>query len=164
MSLLQDLLYTLRSLRKAPGFSLVVIATLALGIGANTAVFSMIDVLLLRPLPYPDSGHLLRLSETKTPGDSSTIADVSPANFIDWQAQSPRVHRHCSFIGVSLQPNRQRTAGACLGRSLFRGWFSVLGMHAELGRDFRPEEDAPAAAPVVILSDKLWRRRFNADQ
>ncbi len=88
MSLLQDLLYTFRSLRKAPGFSLVVIATLALGIGANTAVFSMIDVLLLRPLPYPDSGHLLRLSETKTPGDSSTIADVSPGNFIDWQAQT----------------------------------------------------------------------------
>jgi putative ABC transport system permease protein len=163
MSLLQDLLYTFRSLRKAPGFSLVVIVTLALGIGANTAVFSMIDVLLLRPLPYPESGHLLRLSETKTPGDSSTISDVSPANFIDWQAQSRAFTGIAASEGFHYNLTGNGQPEHVWGAASSAGWFSVLGVHAEQGRDFRPEEDAPAAAPVVILSDKLWRRRFNGD-
>jgi len=163
MSLLQDLLYTLRSLRKAPGFSLVVIVTLALGIGANSAVFSMIDLLLLRPLPYPDSGHLLRLSETKTPGDSSTIADVSPANFIDWQAQSRAFTGMAASEGFHYNLTGNGQPEHVWGGASSAGWFSVLGVHAEHGRDFRPEEDAPAASPVVILSDELWHRRFNAD-
>jgi predicted permease len=163
MSLLQDLFYTLRSLRKAPGFSLVVILTLALGIGANTAVFSMIDVLLLRPLPYPDSGHLLRLSETKTPGDSSSTSDVSPANFIDWQAQTRAFIGMAASEGFHYNLTGNGQPEHVWGGASSAGWFSVLGVHAERGRDFRPEEDAPAASPVVILSDKLWRRRFNAD-
>jgi putative ABC transport system permease protein len=163
MSLLQDLFYTLRSLRKAPGFSLVVMVTLALGIGANTAVFSMIDVLLLRPLPYPDSGHLLRLSETKAPGDSSTIADVAPANFIDWQAQSRAFAGMAASSGFHYNLTGNGQPEHVWGGASSAGWFSVLGAHAERGRDFLPAEDAPAAAPVVILSDKLWRRRFNAD-
>jgi putative ABC transport system permease protein len=163
MSLLQDLFYTLRSLRKAPGFSLVVIITLALGIGANTAVFSMIDVLLLRPLPYPDSGHLLRLSETKTPGDSSIMADVSPANFIDWQAQSRAFTGMAASEGFHYNLTGNGQPEHVWGGASSAGWFSVLGVHAEHGRDFRPEEDAPDAAPVVILSDELWRRRFNGD-
>ncbi|MGC2741786.1 MAG: ABC transporter permease, partial [Candidatus Angelobacter sp.] len=164
MSLLQDFLYTLRSLRKAPGFSLVVIVTLALGIGANTAVFSMIDVLLLRPLPYPDSGHLLRLSETKTPGDSSTIADVSPGNFIDWQTQTRAFTGIAASEGFHYNLTSNGQPEHVWGGASSAGWFSVLGVHAEQGRDFRPEEDAPAAAPVVILSDELWRRRFNTDR
>ena len=163
MSLLQDLLYTLRSLRKAPGFSLVVIATLALGIGANTAVFSMIDVLLLRPLPYPDSGHLLRLSETKTPGDSSTIADVAPANFIDWQAQSRAFTVIAASSGFHYNLTGNGQPEHVWGGAISPQWFNVLGVHAALGRDFRLEEDAPGGAPVVILSDQLWRRRFKAD-
>ena len=164
MSLLHDLFYTLRSLRKAPGFSLVVIVTLALGIGANTAVFSMIDVLLLRPLPYPDSKHLLRLSETKTPGDSSTLADVSPANFIDWQSQTRAFTGMAASEGFHYNLTGNGQPEHVWGGASSAGWFSVLGVHAELGRDFRPEEDAPAAAPVVILSDELWRRRFNANR
>jgi putative ABC transport system permease protein len=163
MSLLQDLFYTFRSLRKAPGFSLVVIVTLALGIGANTAVFSMIDVLLLRPLPYPDSGHLLRLSETKTPGDSATLADVAPANFIDWQAQSRAFTGMAASAGFHYNLTGNGQPEHVWGGASSAQWFSVLGVHAAMGRDFRPEEDAPAAAPVVILSDELWRRRFNAD-
>jgi putative ABC transport system permease protein len=163
MSLLLDLLYTLRSLRKAPGFSLVVIITLALGIGANTAVFSMIDVLLLRPLPYPDSGHLLRLSETKTPGDSSTMADVSPANFVDWQTRTRAFTGMAASEGFHYNLTGNGQPEHVWGIASSAQWFSVLGVHPEMGRDFRPEEDAPAAAPVVILSDELWRRRFNAD-
>ncbi|HEY2360668.1 MAG TPA: ABC transporter permease [Candidatus Angelobacter sp.] len=163
MSLLQDLFYTFRSLRKAPGFSLVVTVTLALGIGANTAVFSMIDVLLLRPLPYPDSGHLLRLSEIKTPGDSSTIADVSPANFIDWQAQTRTFTGIAASEGFHYNLTGNGQPEHVWGGASSAQWFSVLGVHAALGRDFRPEEDSPTASPVVILSDQLWRRRFSAD-
>jgi putative ABC transport system permease protein len=163
MSLLQDLFYTLRSLRKAPGFSLVVIFTLALGIGANTAVFSMIDVLLLRPLPYPDSGHLLRLSETKTPGDSSTLADVAPGNFIDWQAQTRAFTGMAASEGFHYNLTGNGQPEHVWGGASSAGWFNVLGVHAALGRDFRAEDDAPAATPVVVLSDELWRRRFNAE-
>jgi putative ABC transport system permease protein len=163
MSLLQDLFYTLRSLRKAPGFALIVIVTLALGIGANTAVFSMIDVLLLRPLPYADSSHLLRLLETKTAGDSSTISDVAPANFIDWQAQSRAFTGVAASEGFHYNLTGNGPPEHIWGGAASAKWFSVLGVHAALGRDFLPEEDAPAAAPVVILSDQLWRRRFNAD-
>jgi predicted permease len=163
MSLLQDLFYTFRSLRKSPGFSLVVIVTLALGIGANTAVFSLIDVLLLRPLPYPDSEHLLRLSETKTPGDSSTISDVAPANFIDWRSQTRAFTGIAASEGFHYNLTGNGQPEHVWGGASSAQWFSVLGVHAALGRDFRPEEDAPAATPVVILSDELWRRRFNGD-
>ncbi|HEV7551119.1 MAG TPA: ABC transporter permease [Candidatus Angelobacter sp.] len=163
MSVLQDLLLSLRLLRKAPGFSLVVIATLALGIGANTAVFSMIDVLLLRPMPYPDSSHLLRLSETKAAGDFSTISDVAPANFIDWQAQSRAFTGMAASEGFHYNLTGNGQPEHVWGGAGSAQWFSVLGVHAALGRDFHPEEDAPAAAPVVILSDQLWRRRFAAD-
>ena len=164
MFLLQDVFYTFRSLKKAPGFSLVVIATLALGIGANTAVFSMIDVLLLRPLPYPDSGHLLRLSETKTPGDSSTLSDVSPANFIDWQAETRAFTGMAASEGFHYNLTGNGQPEHVWGGASSAQWFKVLGVHAVLGRDFHPEEDAPAGAPVVILSDQLWRRRFSADR
>jgi putative ABC transport system permease protein len=160
---LQDLLFSLRLLRKAPGFSLVVIVTLALGIGANTAVFSMIDVLLLRPLPYPDSSHLLRLSETKAAGDSSTISDVAPANFIDWQAQSRAFTGMAASAGFHYNLTGNGQPEHVWGGAGSAQWFSVLGVHAAVGRDFHPEEDAPTAAPVVILSDQLWRRRFAAD-
>ncbi|MCU1333227.1 MAG: macrolide transporter ATP-binding/permease protein [Candidatus Angelobacter sp.] len=163
MSVLQDLLLSLRLLRKAPGFSLVVIVTLALGIGANTAVFSMIDVLLLRPLPYPDSSHLLRLSETKA-ADSSTISDVAPANFIDWQAHSRAFTGMAASEGFHYNLTGNGQPEHVWGGAGSAQWFSVLGVHAALGRDFHPEEDAPAAAPMVILSDQLWRRRFAADR
>ena len=163
MSLLQDLFYTLSSLRKAPGFSLVVVLTLALGIGANTAVFSMIDVLLLRPLPYPDSKHLLRLFETKTANDSATRSDLSPANFVDWQQQSRSFAGMAASEGFRYSLTGNGPPEQVWGGAASAEWFKVLGVHPELGRDFRPEEDHPSAAPMVLLSDKLWRRKYQAD-
>ncbi len=88
MSILHDVLFSLRSLRKARGFTSIVIVTMALGLGANTAVFSLIHATLLQPLPYPDSSHLLKLYEARTPNDYVTNANVAPANFLDWQQQS----------------------------------------------------------------------------
>jgi putative ABC transport system permease protein len=164
MSLLQDLSYTLSSLRKAPGFSFVVVLTLALGIGANTAVFSMIDVLLLRPLPYPDSRHLLRLFETKTANDSTTMSDLSPANFIDWQQQSRSFAGMAASEGFRYSLTGNGSAEQVWGAAASAEWFGVLGVHPALGRDFRPEDDHPSAAPTVLLSDGLWRRKYQADE
>src|SRR5262249_3767690 len=148
------------SLRKAPGFSVVVVITLALGIGANTAVFSMIDVLLLRPLPYPDSKHLLKLFETKTANDPTTLAGVSPANFLDWNEQSRAFAGMAASAGFRYNLTGSGTPEQVWGGGVSADWFKVLGVNPELGRDFTPNEDRPAAAPTVLLSDALWRRRY----
>jgi putative ABC transport system permease protein len=163
MSLLQDLSYTLNSLRKAPGFSLVVIITLALGIGANTAVFSMIDVLLLRPLPYPDSKHLLKLFETKTANDSTSLSGVSPANFLDWAEQSRALESMAASAGFRYNLTGNEMPEQVWGGAVSAEWFRVLGVRPVLGRDFRPEDDQPSASPTVLLSVGLWRRKYQAD-
>lgn len=163
MSILHDLLYSLRSLRKSPGFSLVVIVTMALGIGANAAVFSLIDVMLLRPLPYPDSSHLLKLYEAKSPNDYSSRAEVAPANFLDWQKETSAFADMAAFCGFDYNLTGKGLPEHARGGAISADWFNVLDVHAELGRNFRPEEDSPSAAPVIILSDQLWRRRYNAD-
>lgn len=163
MSILHDLLYSLRSLRKAPGFSFVVIVTMALGIGANAAVFSLIHVMLLRPLPYPDPSHLLKLYEAKTPNAYSTQAEVAPGNFLDWQKQARAFADMAAASGFNYNLTGKGLPEYAEGEAISADWFKVLGVHAELGRDFRPEEDSSSGAPVVMLSDQLWRRRYNAD-
>jgi putative ABC transport system permease protein len=163
MSLLQDLTYSFKSLRKASGFSLVVIMTLALGIGANTAVFSMIEVLLLRPLPYPDSKHIFQLFEAKAPNDSATPGNVSPGNFVDWHDQSRTFSGMAASEGFGYTLSGDGSPESIFGAACSSEWFKVLGVKPELGRDFLPEEDRPGAAPVVLLNDKLWRRKYQAD-
>ncbi len=163
MSLRQDLSYTFNSLRKATGFSLVVVLTLALGIGSNTAVFSMIDALLLRPLPYPDAKHLLKLFETKTANDASTLADLSPANFLDWHEQSRAFESMAASEGFRYSLTGNGMPEQIWGGASSADWFKVLGVHPIAGRDFRPEEDTPSAAPMVLLSEELWRRKYQAD-
>lgn len=162
MSILRDLLHSLRSLRKAPGFTLVVIITMALGIGANTAVLSLIH-LILQPLPYPDSSHLLRLFEAKSPNNYETHENVAPANFLDWQQQTRAFAHIAASIGFRYNLTRSGQPEQVWGDAISADWFTVLGVHPELGRDFRQEEDSPSGTPVVILSDKLWRRRFDSD-
>jgi putative ABC transport system permease protein len=163
MSLLQDVSYTLSSLRKAPGFSFVVVLTLALGIGANTAVFSMIDVVLLRPLPYPDSGSLVQLFETKTPNDSTSPDSVAPATFIDWSEQSRAFSNMAASEGFHYTLTGNGMPELVWGGAASAEWFRVLGVRPALGRDFLPEEDRASAAPTVLLSDRLWRRRYQAN-
>ncbi|MGE5324871.1 MAG: ABC transporter permease [Actinomycetota bacterium] len=162
MSVVRDLVYSLRSLRKSAGFTLVVVITMALGIGANTAVFSLIH-LLLQPLPYPDPSHLLRLFEAERPSDYATHENVAPANFLDWQQQT-RAFAHIA-AGIDFRYNLTGTGQPeqVWGDAISADWFTVLGVHPELGRDFRQEEDSPSGTPVVILSDKLWRRRFDSN-
>ena len=163
MSVLHDVLFSLRSLRKAPGFTAIVVVTMALGIGANTAVFSLIHATLLRPLPYPDSSHLLKLHEAKAPNDIHSYGNVAPANFLDWQQQSRAFSEMAASSGFRYNLSGNGLPEQVWGGAISAGWFNVLGMRPELGRTLRSEEDAPGATPVVLLSDELWRRKYNGD-
>jgi predicted permease len=158
MSILsQDVRYALRILAKAPGFSSIAILTLALGIGVNTALFSVVNGVLLNPLPYPHPQQLAALYGKATGYDHVPIAYP---NFLDWQRDNH------SFSSIALYHNEDYNyTGAGLaerlsGYMISADFFSTLGVNPILGRTFRPEDDQLSAAPVVILGGGLWRRRF----
>jgi putative ABC transport system permease protein len=155
----QDLPYAVRILLKSPGFAAIAILTLALGIGANTALFSIVDGVLLNPLPYPHSDQLVAVSE-KRPGD-----DKSPPvylNFLDWRREtqtfaSMAIYRNKDY-NVSGTAEAQRLSGYMISSE----FFSTLGVNPILGRLFRAEDDEVGAAPVVILGGGFWTRAFGA--
>jgi predicted permease len=155
----QDLRYGARMLLKNPGFSVVVVLMLALGIGANAALFSVINGVLLNPLPYPQPEQLVALNQL-TPNVAAGA--ISYPNFLDWQKENQTfsamaVSRQSSFALLGTgEAERVR------GRRCTANLFSVLGVRPVLGRDFAPGEDAPGAGPVVIISAELWQRRFGA--
>lgn len=158
--LAQDARYGLRLLRKSPGFTTVTVLTLALGIGANTALFSVVDCLLLRPLPYQDPDRLVVVWEKPPQGRRNS---VSAANFLDWRDQN-RVFDHLvavnfSSFNVSTKGMPERIRGMRVSADLF----DMLGTKPLLGRGFVAEEDRPGAGRVVVLSHALWQRRFGAD-
>jgi predicted permease len=159
MTLLQDIRYALRMLLKSPGFTAITILTLALGIGANTALFSVVNGVLLNPLAYPRSTQLVAIYE-KNAGMSQ--APISYLNFLDWQRatqsfSSMAIYRHEDY---NLTGTGQ--AERLNGYMISAGFFSTLGIHPVLGRTFRSEDDHIGAAPVVILSGGFWKRRFGA--
>jgi putative ABC transport system permease protein len=160
-TLWQDLRFGARTLLKKPGFALVAVLTLGLGIGANTAIFSVVNTVLLRPLPYNEPERLMAVKSfdlRRGPGQGN----VSYPDFADWRAQSQSFERMAVFrtTGFALMGAGEpaRVKGAMVSADLF----ATLGVPPSLGRDFRAEEDR-ADAKVVILSHGLWRRRFNAD-
>lgn len=148
----------LRLLRKSPGFTALVVFTLALGIGANAAIFSLVNSTCLRALPYPDADRLVHVSEK-----SSQYSDMSVSypNYTDWRAAQD------TFSGLAIY----RTNGAKLKTTdsaeqvtvgeVSQDFFTVLGVHAALGRDLRPEDDRVGAAPVMWLTHSTWQRFFN---
>jgi putative ABC transport system permease protein len=157
----QDLRYALRGLRKHRGFTAVAVITLALGIGANTAIFTVINTVLLRPLPYERPDQLVVLMETI----AERPAGVSYPNFVDWRNQST------SLENVAAVRNREsfNLTGAgeserLQGRLVSANFLSTLGVKPIRGRDFAAEEDQPGANPVAIISHALWQRRFGADE
>jgi predicted permease len=159
-TLLQDLRYGLRMLAKSPGFTAIAILTLALGIGANTALFSVVNGVLLNPLAYPHSGQLIALYG-KTPGYE--LAPINYLNFLDWQRQTQ------SFSSMAMYRNQDynligtgEVAERVRGYMISADFFSTLGVAPVLGRMFRPEDDQVGAAPVVILGGGFWRRKFGA--
>ncbi len=157
--LVQDLRYGLRMLARNPGFTAVAVTALALGIGANTAIFSVVNGVLLRPLPYSDPERLMRLSETSP--DFKTMS-VAWLNFVDWKEQNR------SFRGLAAMrwEDYDLTGGGqpehLSGRMVSAGFFRVLGIHPVLGRDFDPSNDRLGTAPVVLIGGGLWSRRFGA--
>jgi putative ABC transport system permease protein len=157
-SLWQDLRFGARMLLKQPGFTLIAVLTLALGIGANTAIFSIVNAVLLRPFPYQAPERLVILGEFVSGGS------VSYPNFVDWRAQqtvfeaisAARANESFNFTGTG-EPERLQ------GRLVSAEFLSTLGIQPLVGRDFRAEEDRQGATPAVILSYGFWQRRFGND-
>jgi putative ABC transport system permease protein len=156
----QDARYALRSLRKHPGFTVVAVITLALGIGANTAIFSVINAVLLRPLPYEDADRLVVLTETV----SERPIGVSYPNFVDFRNQNT-VFENLAAVRQRESFNLTGTGDSerLQGRLVSANFLSTLGVKPILGRDFLPDDDRTGAAPVVMLSHALWQRRFGGD-
>jgi putative ABC transport system permease protein len=153
----QDLRYGVRMLLKNPGITFVVILALALGIGANTAIFSVVDAVLLRPLPYPESDRLVFINETSKAMDEIS---VSYPNFTDWRNQNHVFEK----IGVSNRSSYNLTGGGEAERivtgQVSADVFAALRVNPALGRLFSNDEDKPGGTPVVLLSYPLWQRRF----
>ena len=156
---LQDLRYGARVLRKAPGFTVTALLTLALGIGANTALFSAVYGVLLRPLPFSDASRLVVMNET-TPKVGRVA--VSFPNFLDWKAQARSFSAIAAVTGVGFDLTGIDRPKTISGQAVTANFLSMLGVHPLLGRDFTPNEDQPGTAPVVLLSYALWQSEFGA--
>ncbi len=158
----QDLKYAARVIRKSPGFAFFAITVLALGIAANTAIFSIADAVLLRPLPYRDAGRLVMVWED---GSSYGFPQDTPApgNFSDWSTRNHVFVDVAAYSWDDLNLTGDGHPEQLTGDEVSANLFSVLGVSPMLGRDFRPDDNAPGAARVTILSHGLWLRRFGGD-
>jgi putative ABC transport system permease protein len=159
----QDVRFGLRMLRKNPGFTTVAILTLALGIGANTAIFSVVDAVLLRSLPFRDAGRLVAISETHA---SLPELGASAADFAAWQAQSHSFSELAAYNLTSIPQSTlvvTGTAQEVRGVIISANLFPLLGIAPAMGRNFLPEEDKLGSGPVAILSGEIWKTSFNSD-
>jgi predicted permease len=159
-TLLQDLRYGIRMLAKSPGFTAVAVLTLALGIGANTSIFSVVNTVLLAPLPYKDSGRLVMVWGTNP---REKIFPVSPAVFSTWKAENHLFEQIAASTDDLDTITGSGEPEMVIGYDFSADYFHVLGAKPELGRTFLPEEDRPGGPNVAVLSDNIWRRRFSAD-
>ncbi|HZS04238.1 MAG TPA: ABC transporter permease, partial [Blastocatellia bacterium] len=159
-TLWQDLRYSLRALVRKPAFTLATVITLALGIGANTAIFSVINALLLRSLPYPDAGRLVMVTLNDRGGP---IGNTSYADYTDWKERSRSFDQLSAIRSWGGTLTGQGEPEMIEGMRVSASYFRTLGISPALGRDFTAAEDRPDTRFVVILSHSLWQRRFNAD-
>jgi putative ABC transport system permease protein len=161
-TLWQDLRYGARMLRKNPGFTLIAVATLSLGIGANTAIFTVVNAVLLRPLSYPEPERIMRLAPD---WPNASFRNASEPKFVFWRERSQSFDGVAATIGIGSGVNLsgagepEFVAGVRVSADFFR----VLGVNPAIGRGFTKEEDSPNGERVVILSHGLWQRRFGAD-
>jgi putative ABC transport system permease protein len=159
--LLHELRYAVRVLRNSPGFSAVTIATIALAIGANTAMFSFVNGVLLSPLPYPDSGRLVRVLERSPNGG---LNGISALNYVDWAKQNAVFE----YMAAEAAWRATLTGGnepvLIQGVRVSAHYFDIFGVKPALGRTFRPGEDQPGLDRVVLLSHVLWETRFGSDR
>jgi hypothetical protein len=156
--ILADLRYAVRVLWKSPAFTTVAVVSLALGIGANTAVFSVVHSVLLRPLPYPEPNHLVRV------GQHGTANDVSIPEFEFWKEHSSALasvagDRGSGDLSLAVGDKREEISAMTVTSDFFR----TLGVHPAMGREFDSKETRPGGPRAIVLSDSLWRRAFGAD-
>jgi putative ABC transport system permease protein len=162
-TLLADVRHASRSLLKNRGFAAVALLTIALGVGANTAVFSVVNAVLIQPLPFEEPERLVVIHETAR---RATVERRSPAypNFQDWQRDTRTLVSLAAHSGEWFTIPVGETPERMLGEAVSWNYFEVLGIRPAAGRSFTPEDDVQGAAPVVVLSDALWERAFGRDR
>ncbi|HKW90054.1 MAG TPA: ABC transporter permease [Candidatus Acidoferrales bacterium] len=156
-TLLQDVRYGIRMLAKAPGFTLIAVLTLALGIGANTAIFSVVDAVLLSPLPFPHPEELVSLYWARSTAQRSSIPYP---NFLDWRKNNTTIASLAGYNVASFNMTGRGEPARVQGWRITSNFFSTLGQKLIFGRAFRPEEDQLGAGPVAILGEGLWKHEF----
>jgi predicted permease len=156
-TLWQDLKYGIRMLARSPGFTAVAVLTLALGIGANAAMFSVVEGTVLAPLPYFQPDRLVAVWENNP---RFPRVWVSYPNFQDWQHSARSFQQMAAFMEQGVDLTDPGTPAHLSGKEISAGFFSTLGTKLTLGREFLPEEDRPGGAPVVVISNRLWKNRF----
>jgi putative ABC transport system permease protein len=157
----QDVRYSLRSLRRTPGFAATAIIVAALGIGATTAAFSLADHVLIRPLPFPESHRLVRVWEEMSKRGYARV-EPSPANFEDWQRQSTKFDRLEAYTGFGGAMTGRGEAIRVMGATVTPGMLQMLGRQAVIGRTLTEADAAREAERPVVISDRLWRSTFGA--
>jgi putative ABC transport system permease protein len=159
-TLWQDIRYGARMLRKNPGFTTVAVLTLALGIGANTAIFSVVNGVLLRPLPYREPGQLVQLGTDRS-GKADTF--IGSATFVEVKAQSQSLARIAAYSGGDMTLTGAGLAERIVSGAVTADFFPLLGVHPAMGRNFTQEEDTPNGPRAAILGHSLWQSRFGGD-
>jgi len=155
--------YGLRVLLKNPGFTIAAVAALALGIGANTAIFSAVNCILLRPLPYPDPDRIVMLWENHQSKGGPEREWASPSEFRDWRDQGQNFENVCALAGWNPTITGDFDPAIVPGALVSHDFFTMLGAEPVHGRSFRPEEEKAGAEPVVVIGYGLWQRQFGAD-
>ena len=161
-TLLQDIRYGLRMLRKSPGFTIIAVAALALGIASTTAIFSVVDTVLLHPLPYPDANRILSVRESD-PGTGDRFSS-SPANYLDWQGQNHVFSYMAASRGAPVNLTDVERPERVRGVMTSTDFFPLFGVPPTLGRTLLPDDNQPGNDHVVVLGGSLWKRRFGSDR
>ena len=158
-SLFQDLHYGFRMLKKSPGFAVIAILTLALGIGVNTTIFSVVNGVLINPLPFPQSHQLVSLFE-KIPNFKN--GSISYPNFVDWRSMNRTFSGMAAYRSQGLNLSGSGEPERLEGEMISHGFFEILGVNPLLGRTFSADEDRLGANPTAMISEGLWRRKFGS--
>ena len=165
--LLQDIRYGLRTFQKNPGFTAIAVLTLALGIGANTSIFSVVNGVLLRPLPYREPGQLVRVVKEAPPDGGMVLGGgefIGGPEFVAWKQQAQSISRIAAYGGGDYNLSGGDQAERIVCGQVTADFFPMLGVQPFLGRTFAPEEDRPAGPKVAVLGHGIWRRRFGGDR
>src|SRR5580704_3239024 len=161
-TLIQDIRYGFRVLKKNPGFTAVAILTLALGIGANTAIYSVVDAVLVRPLPYPEPQRMFMVCQTR-PEMGATRNGVSFPNYLDWTRATTSFEALAALRGTTFALAGHGAPTYVEAAAVTASYFPVFHVQPLLGRTLEAADDVPGASPAAVISERLWRSRFGSD-